>query len=65
RMDTRRDTWLVEKSPAAEGAGSRMGLDATNKLEGETDREWGTPITKNTAVVARVDAIWDALGILN
>ncbi|MBV1839228.1 4-hydroxy-3-polyprenylbenzoate decarboxylase [Photobacterium ganghwense] len=65
RMDPSRDIWLVEKSPAAEGAGSRMGLDATNKLEGETDREWGTPITKNAAVVARVDAIWDALGILN
>jgi 4-hydroxy-3-polyprenylbenzoate decarboxylase len=40
-----------------------MGLDATNKLPGETDREWGEPIVMGDAVKQRVDALWDELGI--
>ena len=40
-----------------------MGIDATNKWAGETQREWGTPITKNPDVVKRVDEIWESLGI--
>ncbi len=40
-----------------------MGLDATNKWPGETTREWGRPIAMDRAVVARVDAMWRALGI--
>ncbi len=42
-----------------------MGLDATNKWQGETDREWGTPIAKDSEIVAKVDAIWDELGIVD
>ncbi|MGF1730794.1 4-hydroxy-3-polyprenylbenzoate decarboxylase [Photobacterium kasasachensis] len=60
RMDPSRDTLLIDSLPS----GSRMGMDATNKLPGETDREWGTPISKDPEIVARVDAIWDELGIL-
>jgi 4-hydroxy-3-polyprenylbenzoate decarboxylase len=40
-----------------------MGLDATNKHPGETSREWGTPIVMDTAVKARVDAMWGELGL--
>jgi 4-hydroxy-3-polyprenylbenzoate decarboxylase len=40
-----------------------MGLDATNKMPGETDREWGVPITRDAAAVARIDALWDTLGL--
>jgi 4-hydroxy-3-polyprenylbenzoate decarboxylase len=40
-----------------------MGLDATNKWPGETSREWGTPITHDPAVKARVDAMWSELGL--
>ena len=40
-----------------------MGLDATNKLPGETTREWGKPIRMSDEVVARIDAIWDELGL--
>jgi 4-hydroxy-3-polyprenylbenzoate decarboxylase len=40
-----------------------MGLDATNKWPGETAREWGVPITRDESIVARVDAMWQALGI--
>ncbi len=69
RMDPVRDTTLVEKTPIdyldfaspVAGLGGKMGLDATNKWPGETEREWGRPIERDPAVVARVDAIWDEL----
>jgi 4-hydroxy-3-polyprenylbenzoate decarboxylase len=40
-----------------------MGMDATNKMPGETDREWGVPITRDPEVVKRVDDIWSELGL--
>jgi 4-hydroxy-3-polyprenylbenzoate decarboxylase len=40
-----------------------MGLDATNKWPGETDREWGEPIVMTQSVKDKVDEIWDDLGI--
>ena len=71
RMDPVRDTTMIENSPIdyldfaspISGLGSKMGLDATNKWPGETDREWGEPITMDDSVKGRVDAIWDELGI--
>jgi len=71
RMDPARDTLLVENTPIdyldfaspVSGLGSKMGMDATNKWPGETDREWGTPITMSDEVKARVDELWDSLGI--
>ncbi|GAA0574814.1 4-hydroxy-3-polyprenylbenzoate decarboxylase [Halomonas salifodinae] len=71
RMDPARDTLLVENTPIdyldfaspVAGLGSKMGMDATNKWPGETDREWGTPIVMDEAIKARVDARWDELGI--
>jgi 4-hydroxy-3-polyprenylbenzoate decarboxylase len=43
--------------------GSKIGFDATNKWPGETVREWGTPIVMDEQVKARVDEIWNELGI--
>ncbi|MCC4286397.1 4-hydroxy-3-polyprenylbenzoate decarboxylase [Vreelandella aquamarina] len=71
RMDPARDTVMVENTPIdyldfaspVSGLGSKMGLDATNKWPGETDREWGTPIVMDETVKARVDERWDELGI--
>ena len=71
RMDPARDTTLIENTPIdyldfaspVSGLGSKMGLDATNKWPGETTREWGTPITMDAAVKARVDAMWGELGL--
>jgi 4-hydroxy-3-polyprenylbenzoate decarboxylase len=71
RMDPSRDTTLVESTPIdyldfaspVSGLGSKMGMDATSKWPGETDREWGTPITMSDDVKRRVDDIWDSLGI--
>jgi 4-hydroxy-3-polyprenylbenzoate decarboxylase len=71
RMDPARDTVMVENTPIdyldfaspVSGLGSKMGLDATNKWPGETDREWGTPIVMDEAVKTRVDERWGELGI--
>jgi 4-hydroxy-3-polyprenylbenzoate decarboxylase len=40
-----------------------MGLDATNKLPGETTREWGKPLTMSAEVTARVEQLWQTLGL--
>ncbi|MCB1938882.1 MAG: 4-hydroxy-3-polyprenylbenzoate decarboxylase [Rhodocyclaceae bacterium] len=71
RIDATRDTVLVDNTPIdyldfaspEAGLGSKMGLDATNKWPGETHREWGRPIAMDAAVKARVDALWDQLGL--
>jgi 4-hydroxy-3-polyprenylbenzoate decarboxylase len=71
RMDPARDTVMVENTPIdyldfaspVSGLGSKIGFDATSKWPGETSREWGRPIRMDDAVKARVDAIWDRLGI--
>jgi len=71
RMDPARDTVLVENTPIdyldfaspVAGLGSKMGLDATNKMAGETSREWGRPIAMDAAVKTRVDAMWKDLGL--
>lgn len=73
RMDPARDTMLVENTPIdyldfaspVSGLGSKMGMDATNKMPGETDREWGEPIVMDDAIKERVDQIWDDLGLFD
>ncbi|HAS3637297.1 TPA: 4-hydroxy-3-polyprenylbenzoate decarboxylase [Vibrio cholerae] len=39
-------------------------FDATNKLPDEVEREWGTPIRKDPKLVAKIDLLWDELGIV-
>lgn len=71
RMDPHRDTTFVDNTPIdyldfaspISGLGSKMGLDATNKWPGETNREWGKIITKDIKVIAHIDEIWDKLGL--
>ena len=71
RTDAARDTLIVENTPIdyldfaspVAGLGSKMGIDATNKWPGETQREWGRPIVMEAAVKQRVDALWDKLGL--
>jgi 4-hydroxy-3-polyprenylbenzoate decarboxylase len=45
------------------GLGSKMGLDATNKWPGETNREWGRTIVMDADVKKRVDSLWQDLGL--
>ena len=71
RMDPVRDTVMIENTPIdyldfaspVSGLGSKLGLDATNKMPGETDREWGEPIAMDDKVKQRVDDLWNELGI--
>lgn len=72
RMDPSRDTLMIDNTPIdyldfaspVSGLGSKMGMDATNKWPGETDREWGEPIVMDESVKQRIDELWDSLDIL-
>ena len=71
RVDPSRDTTLINNTPIdyldfaspVSGLGSKMGIDATNKLQGETDREWGKAIEMDKNIALKIDQIWDELGI--
>ena len=69
RVDPVRDTTLVDQTPIdyldfaspVSGLGGKMGLDATNKWPGETQREWGRPIEMPQAVRSAVQKVFDAV----
>jgi 4-hydroxy-3-polyprenylbenzoate decarboxylase len=71
RVDPARDTTIVEQTPIdyldfaspVSGLGSKLGLDATTKWPGETQRQWGRPIRMSDEVKRRVDEMWPDLGI--
>ena len=71
RVDPVRDTLLVDNTPIdyldfaspVAGLGGKMGIDATNKWRGETEREWGRPIVMDAQTKKRVDDMWNQLGI--
>lgn len=69
RVDPARDTMLVENTPIdyldfaspVAGVGSKLGIDATNKLPGETSRDWSPPIVLDRDVERRVDVLWSGV----
>jgi len=69
RVDPVRDTTLVDQTPIdyldfaspTSGLGGKMGLDATNKWPGETQREWGRAIEMPQAVRNAVQKVFDAV----
>ncbi|MFN5483129.1 MAG: UbiD family decarboxylase [Brevundimonas sp.] len=71
KMDPARDITLIESTPIdyldfaspESGLGSKIGLDATDKWEPETKREWGEVIRMDEAVVDRVSEMWSRLGL--
>jgi 4-hydroxy-3-polyprenylbenzoate decarboxylase len=71
RVDPARDTLVVEHTPIdyldfaspVAGLGSKMGIDATSKWPGESDRQWGRPLAMDPAVKRRIDEIWQTLGL--
>ncbi len=71
RCDPKRDTTFIENSAIdyldfaspVSGLGSKMGLDATNKIPPETNRAWGEVITSSKEVVDKINSIWHLLGI--
>lgn len=71
RFDAARDLLVLTNTPidyldfasVRPGLGGKLGLDATTKLGAETDRDWGRVLTMSAEVQARVDGIWDELGL--
>lgn len=71
RMDPVRDITLLEATPIdyldfaspVSGLGGKMGLDATNKLPPETNREWGRKLHMSPEVTEKITNIWDELGL--
>jgi len=70
RMDPVRDITMVENTPIdyldfaspISGLGGKVGLDATNKMDGETTREWGREIEMDQAVIDKIDGLWKKMG---
>ncbi len=73
RMDPARDTVIIENTPIdyldfaspVSGLGSKLGFDATNKMPGETSRNWGEVISMTSDVKQKIDDLWDSLNILD
>ncbi|CAM2740682.1 4-hydroxy-3-polyprenylbenzoate decarboxylase [Legionella worsleiensis] len=71
RMDPARDTVMIENTPIdyldfaspVSGLGSKMGMDATSKWPGETQREWGRPIKMDEEIITKVNGYWSSLGL--
>ncbi|HWD27720.1 MAG TPA: UbiD family decarboxylase [Rhizomicrobium sp.] len=71
RMDPARDVTMIEHTPIdyldfaspQSGLGSKIGLDATNKLPPETSREWGRKIAMDMDVIETVTKKWARLGL--
>ena len=71
RSDPLRDSTFIDNSPIdyldfaspKSGLGSKMGIDATNKIFPETDRNWGDKIEMTSEVIERIDKMWASLKI--
>ncbi len=66
RCDPIRDTTLIEHTPIdyldfaspISGLGGKMGIDATNKMPAETNREWGRVITMDPTIKSKIDRLY-------
>ncbi len=71
KMDPARDITIIENTPIdyldfaspESGLGSKIGLDATDKIGPETKRDWGEVMKMDDDVVRRVDEMWARLGL--
>lgn len=66
RCDPVRDTTLIDKTPIdyldfaspISGLGGKMGIDATNKMQGEVNREWGIPIKSDEMIAKKMEMLY-------
>ncbi len=71
RADPGRDFLMMDRTPMdyldfaspVSGLGGKVGIDATNKIGGETTREWGRPLAMSADVTKRVDALMSRLDL--
>ena len=67
RFDAARDLVVMENTPIdyldfaspKAGLGTKMGIDATNKIGTETDREWGRELQMPSELTARANQLWE------
>ena len=70
RVDPARDLVILENTPIdyldfaspEPGLGSKLGIDATNKMPPETSREWGRKIRMSDDIIEQVTARWADYG---
>ncbi len=70
-VDAARDVTMIEHTPIdyldfaapESGLGSKMGIDATAKMEPETKREWGRKIAMSNDIIDEVTRKWQAYGL--
>lgn len=71
RTDPQRDMCIIDQTPIdyldfaspVAGIGSKIGIDATNKWTGETNREWGIPVQMSDTIKEKIDSIWNELNL--
>lgn len=69
RVDPYRDSTFIKDSPIdyldfasiESGLGSKIGIDATNKIPPETKRNWGKIIKMDEKIINKIDEIWDEI----
>lgn len=70
-VDPARDITVIENTPIdyldfaspESGLGSKLGIDATTKLEPETKREWGRTLRMSDDMIEEVTRKWDLYGL--
>jgi 4-hydroxy-3-polyprenylbenzoate decarboxylase len=71
RMDPGRDLMVLDRTPVdhldfsspLSGLAGKLGIDATNKIGPETNRDWARPLAMDRSVIDRVDRMWPQLGL--
>lgn len=73
RVDPVRDTTMIDRTPIdyldfaspISGLGSKMGIDATNKIHGETNREWGRVINPDKETQQKMTELYQEIFKIN
>ena len=70
-VDPARDMTMIENTPIdyldfaspVSGLGSKVGIDATTKIDSETTRKWGQKIRMDDDIIQQVTDKWESYGL--